>query len=94
MPEPTLAFRNAVAHFWERRGRAIDAEDVAYAGRRAEVVGGKQLDGFLYALRQEIVAMPGNARLRYTISMPVDRHTPGRIADDMALNGWILSGRI
>ena len=56
MPEQTPAFRNAVAHFWERRGRATAAEDVAYAGRRAEVVGGKQLDGFLYTLRQELVS--------------------------------------
>lgn len=56
MSEPTPAFRNAVAHFWERRGRATAAEDVAYAGRRAEVVGGKQLDGFLYTLRQELVS--------------------------------------
>ncbi len=49
-------FRNAVAHFWERRGRATAAEDVAYAGRRAEVVGGKQLDGFLFTLREQLVA--------------------------------------
>lgn len=56
MAEPTPAFRNAVAHFWERRGRATAAEDVAYAGRRAEVVGGKQLDGFLYTLREQLVS--------------------------------------
>lgn len=56
MSEPLPAFQNAVAHFWERRGRATAAEDVAYAGRRAEVVGGKQLDGFLFTLRQELVA--------------------------------------
>ena len=55
MPESTPAFRNAVAHFWERRGRATAVEDVAYAGRRAEVVGGKQLDGFLYTLREQLV---------------------------------------
>ncbi len=56
MPESTLDFRNAVAHFWERRGRATAAEDVAYAGRRAEVVGGKQLDGFLYTLREKLIS--------------------------------------
>lgn len=56
MQTTTPVFRNAVAHFWESRGRATAAEDVAYAGKRAEVVGGKQLDGFLSTFCERLVA--------------------------------------
>ena len=56
-PGATPIFRNAIAHFWERRGRAAAAEDVAFAGKRAEVVGGKQLDGFLFTLREQLISV-------------------------------------
>ena len=75
MPATSPIFRNAVAHFWERRGRATAAEDVAYAGRRAEVVGGKQLDGFLFTLREQLVAAgvsEGHIYMRRSLT-----HLPG-----------------
>ena len=35
--------------------------------------------------------MPGDALLRYTIPMPDDSQIPGRNAEEMALNGSVLS---
>ena len=35
--------------------------------------------------------MPGNALMRYTIPMPDDSRILGRNAEDMALNGSVLS---
>ena len=49
-----LPLRDAVAHFWAVRGRN-SAEGVAFAGRRQEVVGGNQFDGFLYTLQQQLI---------------------------------------
>ena len=40
---------------------------------------------------KEIVVTPGDALLRYTIPMPDDSPIPGRNAEEMALNGSILS---
>ena len=40
---------------------------------------------------KEIVVMPGDALLRYTIPMPDDSQIPGRNAEEMALNGSVLS---
>ena len=38
--------------------------------------------------------MPGDALLRYTISMPDDSPIPGRNAEEMVLNGSVLSTRL
>ena len=35
--------------------------------------------------------MPGNALMRYTIPMPDDSRIPGKDAEEMALNGSVLS---
>ena len=35
--------------------------------------------------------MPGDALVRYTIPMPDDSPIPGRNAEEMALNGSVLS---
>jgi hypothetical protein len=43
-------FTDAVAYYWAKRGVSSAAEVGAYSGRRSEVVGGKQLDGFLGAI--------------------------------------------
>ena len=40
---------------------------------------------------KEIVVMPGNALMRYTIPMPDDSSIPGGVAEKVALNGSVLS---
>ena len=46
---------------------------------------------FIESFVKEIVVMPGNALMRYTIPMPDDSPIPGRNAEEMALNGSVLS---
>ena len=46
---------------------------------------------FIETFVKEIVVMPGNALMRYTIPMPDDSRIPGGNAKEMALNGSILS---
>ena len=46
---------------------------------------------FIETFVKEIVVMPGDALLRYTIPMPDDSQIPGRNAEEMALNGSVLS---
>ena len=46
---------------------------------------------FIETFVKEIVVMPGDALLRYTIPMPDDSPIPGRNAEEMALNGSVLS---
>ena len=46
---------------------------------------------FIESFVKEIVVMPGNAVVRYTIPMPDDSPIPGRDAEEMALNGSVLS---
>ena len=48
---------------------------------------------FIETFVKEIVVMPGSALLRYTTPMPDDSHIPSRNAEDMALNGSVLSTR-
>jgi len=52
-------FRDAVEHYWAKRGAAAGMSEGAYGGRRAEVVGGKQLDGFLLALSELLIEQAG-----------------------------------
>ena len=42
---------------------------------------------FIETFVKEIVVMPGDALLRYTIPMPDDSLIPGRSAEQVALNG-------
>ena len=46
---------------------------------------------FIESFVKEIVVMPDNAVVRYTIPMPDDSPIPGRDVEDMALNGSVLS---
>ena len=46
---------------------------------------------FIKSFVKEIVVMPDNAVVRYTIPMPDDSPIPGRDAEEMALNGSVLS---
>ena len=45
---------------------------------------------FIQSFVKEIVVMPGDALLRYTVPMPDDSLIPGRAAEKVALNGSIL----
>ena len=46
---------------------------------------------FIESFVKEIVVMPGNALLRYTVPMPDDSLIPGRATEKVALNGSVLS---
>ena len=66
----------------------------AYAQDNSEFLNESELTerrAFIETFVKEIVVMPGNALLRYTVPMPDDSLIPGRNAEDMALNGSVLS---
>ena len=46
---------------------------------------------FIESFVKEIVVTPENALIRYTVPMPEDSLAPGMSAEDMALNGSVLS---
>ena len=46
---------------------------------------------FIESFVKEIVVMPGDALMRYTVPMPDDSLIPGRAAEKVALNGSVLS---
>ena len=46
---------------------------------------------FIESFVKEIVVMPDNAVVRYTVPMPDDSLIPGRVAEKVALNGSVLS---
>ena len=46
---------------------------------------------FIESFVKEIVVTPDNALMRYTVPMPEDSLVPGMSAEDMALNGSVLS---
>ena len=46
---------------------------------------------FIQSFIKEIVVVPGDALLRYTVPMPDDSLIPGRAAEKVALNGSVLS---
>ena len=46
---------------------------------------------FIQSFIKEIVVVPGDALLRYTVPMPDDSLIPGRTAEKVALNGSVLS---
>ena len=46
---------------------------------------------FIESFVKEIVVMPGNAVVRYTVPMPDDSSIPGGVAEKVALNGSVLS---
>ena len=48
---------------------------------------------FVETFLKQIVVTPGSALLRYTIFMPDDSRIPGRSAEEMALDGSVLSTR-
>ena len=45
---------------------------------------------FIKSFVKEIIVVPGDALLRYTVPMPDDSLIPGRSAERVALNGSVL----
>ena len=62
----------------------------AYAQDRSEMT---ERRAFVETFVKEIVVMPGNALMRYTVPMPDDSRIPGRNAEEVALNGSVLFKR-
>ena len=75
----------------QRRAVLDDVETIAaYAQDMSEFLNESELTerrAFIETFVKEIVVMPGNALLRYTVPMPNDSLIPGRNAEEMALNG-------
>ncbi len=55
-PQPPL-MHDAVEHFWATRGRTGGTPTPAFAGRRREVVSGRQFDGFLRTLKELLIGV-------------------------------------
>ena len=79
----------------QRREVLDDVEPIAaYAQEMREFLKESELTGrraFIESFVKEIVVMPGDALVRYTIPMPDDSPIPGRNAEEMALNSSVLS---
>ena len=79
----------------QRRAVLDDVNTIAaYAQDMSEFLNESELTerrAFIETFVKEIVVTPGDALLRYTIPMPDDSPIPGRNAEDMALNGSVLS---
>ncbi len=79
----------------QRREVLDDVEPIAaYAQEMSVFLKESELTGrraFIETFVKEIVVMPGDALVRYTIPMPDDSPIPGRNAEEMALNGSVLS---
>ena len=79
----------------QRRANLDDVETIAaYAQDMSEFLKESELTerrAFIETFVKEIVVMPGDALLRYTIPMPDDSRIPGRNAEEMPLDGSVLS---
>ncbi|MDE2838220.1 MAG: hypothetical protein OXL97_12060, partial [Chloroflexota bacterium] len=79
----------------DRRESRDDVETIAaYAQDMSEFLKESELTerrAFIETFVKEIVIMPGKAVVRYTVPMPDDSRIPGGSAEDMALNGAVLS---
>ncbi len=79
----------------QRRADLDDVETIAaYAQDMSEFLKESELTerrAFIETFVKEIVVMPGDALMRYTIPMPDDSRIPGRNAEEMPLNGSVLS---
>ena len=85
------AAADARAILSQRRAVLDDVETIAaYAQDMSEFMKESELTE-RRAFVKEIVVMPGDALLRYTIPMPDDSPIPGRNTEEMALNGSVLS---
>ncbi len=89
------AAADARATLSQRRAVLDDVNTIAaYAKDMSEFLNESELTerrAFIETFVKEIVVMPGDAILRYTIPMPDDSPIPGRNAEEMVLNGSVLS---
>ena len=89
------AAADARAILSQRRAVLDDVNTIAaYAQDMSEFLNESELTerrAFIETFVKEIVVTPGDALLRYTIPMPDDSPIPGRNAEEMALNGSVLS---
>ena len=89
------AAADARAILSQRRAVLDDVNTIAaYAQDMSEFLNESELTerrAFIETFVKEIVVMPGDALLRYTIPMPDDSPIPGRNAEEMVLNGSVLS---
>ncbi len=85
------AAADARAVLSQRRAVLDDVNTIAaYAQDMSEFLNQSELTE-RRAFIKEIVVMPGDALLCYTIPMPDDSPIPGRNAEEMVLNGSVLS---
>ena len=79
----------------QRRAALDDVEPIAaYAQEMSEFLMGSELTerrAFIETFVKEIVVVPGDALMRYTIPMPEDSRIPGGNTEKMALDGSVLS---
>ena len=90
-----VSAQEARAILSQRRAVLDDVNTIAaYAQDMSEFLNESELTerrAFIETFVKEIVVMPGNALMRYTVPMPDDSLIPGRNAEEMALNGSVLS---
>ena len=79
----------------QRREVLDDVETItAYATEMSDFLNESEMTerrAFIESFVKEIVVMPDNAVVRYTIPMPDDSPIAGSDAEEMALNGSVLS---
>ena len=91
------AAADARAILSQRRTVLDDVNTIAaYAQDMSEFLKESELTerrAFIETFVKEIVVTPGSALMRYTIPMTDDSLIPGRSAEEMALDGSVLSTR-
>ena len=89
------AAADARAILSERRAHLDDVKTIsAYAKDMRDFLNESELTerrAFIESFVKEIVVMPGDALMRYTVPMPDDSLIPGRATEKVALNGSVLS---
>ena len=79
----------------QRRAVLDDVNTIAaYAKEMRDFLNESELTerrAFIESFVKEIVVMPGDALMRYTVPMPDDSLIPGRVTEKVALNGLVLS---
>ena len=69
---------------------AASAQDMSGFLKESELT---ERRAFIETFVREIVVTPGTALMRYTVPMPGDSPIPGKNAEDIALDGSVLSTR-
>ena len=91
------AAADARAILSERRAHLDDVKTIsAYAKDMRDFLNESELTerrAFIESFVKEIIVMPGDALMRYTVPMPDDSLIPGRATEKVALNGSVLSTR-